>query len=238
MNMIIKKTFLFLILVFSLVACKKEKTTQSSNDLGKPGANITDNEGNVYKTVTIGNQHWMAENLKVSKYNDGSAIPNINIDSLWKNNTTGAWAYHNNDTTNNAKYGKLYNWFVVNPTMNGNKNVCPSGWHVPTDAEWTVLTNFLGGELVAGGKMKEVDTISWNKPNTAANNKSLFTALPGGSRNYDGTFEPIGKFGNWWTSTEDYTFFAWYRNLNESNGAASKGSGLEESGFSVRCLRD
>ena len=112
------------------------------------GSNITDAEGNSYKTVYIGTQQWMGENLKTSKYSDGTTIPNI-TDNTWQNNTTGAWAYYNNDAANNAKYGKLYNWYAVSPTTNGNKNICPTGWHVPTDAEWTVLTDYLGGESVA-----------------------------------------------------------------------------------------
>ncbi|NDF60572.1 MAG: hypothetical protein EB100_05775, partial [Crocinitomicaceae bacterium] len=120
------------------------------------GPNISDNDGNTYKTVYIGTQQWMAENLKVTKYNDGTSIPNISNNTQWSNLTTGAWSYYNNDVANNAKYGKLYNWYAVSPTTNGNKNVCPTGWHVPTDAEWTVLTDYLGGENVAGGKMKEV----------------------------------------------------------------------------------
>jgi uncharacterized protein (TIGR02145 family) len=156
------------------------------------GSNITDVEGNSYKTVYIGTQQWMGENLKVSKYSDGTTIPNVTNDSQWSNLTTGAWAYNNNDEANNAKYGKLYNWYAVNPTTNGNKNICPTGWHVPTDAEWTVLTDFLGGD-VAGGKLKEVGTINWKSPNTEAINVSLFTGLPGGLRDYNGDNYSIGS---------------------------------------------
>ena len=119
---------------------------------GKIGPKIKDIEGNLYKTVTIGTQQWMAENLKVSKYIDGTTIPNITDNTQWENNTTGAWSYYNNDAANNTKYGKLYNWYAVSKTTNDNKNVCPTGWYVPTDAEWTVLTDYLGGTTVAGGK--------------------------------------------------------------------------------------
>lgn len=201
--------------------------------------NISDVEGNTYKTVIIGTQTWMAENLKVSKYSEGTTIPNITDNTQWQNNTTGAWAYYNNDAANNAKYGKLYNWYAVSKTTNGNKNVCPTGWHVPTDAEWTVLTDYLGGESVAGGKMKEVGATSWNSPNTDATNTSLFTGLPGGYRDYDGNYDGIGGLGGWWSSTESGTNDAWGRGLDYGNGNANRDdSGSKRYGLSVRCLRD
>ena len=206
--------------------------------VGKPGPNITDVEGNSYKTVTIGTQQWMGENLKTSKYSDGTTIPNITDNTQWQNNTTGAWAYYNNDAANNAKYGKLYNWYAVSKTTNGNKNVCPTGWHVPTDAEWTVLTDYLGGENVAGGKLKEVGTTNWNSPNTEANNVSLFTGLPGGYRYKNGNDYDIGYGGFWWSSTESSTINAWYRVLSGSDGDAYRSSSSRNYGFSLRCLRD
>ena len=203
------------------------------------GPNITDTEGNSYKTVYIGTQQWMAENLKVSKYSDGTAIPNITDNTQWQTNTTGAWSYYNNDVANNAKYGKLYNWYAVSKTSNGNKNVCPTGWHVPTDAEWTVLTDYLGGEIIAGGKMKEVGTTSWNSPNTDATNTSLFSALPGGFRNSNGYYYNIGSYGKWWSSTEFNTFSAWTRFLDGNYGVANRFSFYgKKDGLSVRCLRD
>ena len=200
--------------------------------------NVSDIDGNSYKTVQIGTQVWMAENLKTSKYSDGTTISNITDDTQWQNNTTGAWAYYNNDAANNAKYGKLYNWYAVSKTSNGNKNMCPTGWHIPTDAEWKVLTDYLGGNSVAGGKLKEVGTISWNSPNTSATNTSLFTGLPGGYRSYVGNYGDIGGLGNWWSSTEYYTNYAWYRDLGSRSGGAGRyGNGMKY-GFSVRCLRD
>ena len=202
------------------------------------GLNITDVEGNSYKTVYIGTQQWMAENLKTSKYSDGTAIPNITDNTQWENNTTGAWAYYNNDATNNAKYGKLYNWYAVSPTTNGNKNVCPTGWHVPTDAEWTVLTDYLGGETAAGGKMKEVGTTSWISLNTDATNTSLFTGLPGGYRNLNGGYDYIGVKGLWWNSTENSTGYAWYRHLDIYYSDAIRYYYDKNYGLSVRCLRD
>ena len=202
------------------------------------GSNITDKEGNSYKTVYIGTQQWMAENLKVSKYSDGTAIPNITDNTQWQTNTTGAWSYYNNDESNNARYGKLYNWYALSKTSNGNKNVCPTGWHVPTDAEWTVLTDYLGGENVAGGKMKEVGTTSWNSPNINATNTSLFSALPGGGRDSDGNYGSIGNGGYWWSSTEFNTDRAWYRYLYYDVGSANSYNYYKRVGVSVRCLRD
>jgi uncharacterized protein (TIGR02145 family) len=207
-----------------------------------PGPTITDAENNTYKTVTIGTQTWMAENLKVTKYNDGAAIPNITDNTKWSQLSTGAWAYCNNDASNNVKYGKLYNWYAVSKTTNGNKNVCPSAWHVPTDAEWTVLTDYLGGESVAGGKMKEVGTTNWQSPNTDATNMSLFTGLPGGCRDSLGYYCGIGNYGgNWWSSTaSDYdSSRAWYCSLIYNNGNARRETYHgNKGGLSVRCLMD
>ena len=205
---------------------------------GKIGPKIKDIEGNLYKTVTIGTQQWMAENLKVSKYSDGTVIPNITGYTEWENNTTGAWVYYNNDAANNAKYGKLYNWYATSPTMNGNKNVCPTGWHVPTDAECTVLTDYLGGKTVVGGKMKEVGKTSWKTPNTSATNTSLFTGLPGGHRYINGVYYSIGSYGYWWSSSEYDRSAAWARYLCTNNGDASRDDFYKGYGLSVRCLRD
>jgi uncharacterized protein (TIGR02145 family) len=210
--------------------------TTSSNS----SVTITDSDGNSYKTVQIGTQFWMAENLKTSKYSDGTTIPNITDNTQWTNLSTGAWCYYDNNSANNSKYGKLYNWYAVSPTTNGNKNVCPTGWHVPTNAKWTVLTDYLGGEIVAGGKMKEVGTISWNSPNTDATNTTLFTGLPGGYRTSNGGYYDIGDAGVWWSSSENNTTsIAWSRYLYFGNGVAISGSGNDKVyGLSVRCLRD
>ena len=181
----------------------------------------------------------MAENLKVSRYNDGTDIPNITNNIQWQKNTTGAWAYYNNDVANNAKYGKLYNWYAVSPTTNGTKNVCPTGWHVPTDAEWRVLIDYyLVGDEIAGGKMKEVGITSWNSPNTNATNTSLFSALPGGGRGNDGSYGIIGKVGTWWSSTESGTGDAYSRYLYYNLGLADGNYDNKKNGLSVRCLRD
>jgi uncharacterized protein (TIGR02145 family) len=219
-----------------------QSCTLTRNVISQPtsgyGPDITDLDGNSYKTVYIGNQQWMGENLKVTKYNDGTEIPNVTDGTQWVNLTTGAWSYYDNDAANNDKYGKLYNWYAVSPITNGSKNVCPTGWHVPTDAEWTVLTDYLGGESEAGGKMKEVGTVNWIT-NIDASNTSLFTGLPGGYRASNGHFNLIGANGNWWSSSEFNTSNAWYRNLNGYYEDAFRSFGSDKKdGYSVRCLRD
>ena len=214
----------------------------AANPKSKPtsgyGSNITDVEGNSYKTVYIGTQQWMAENLKVSKYSDGTTIPNVTDNTQWSKITTGAWCNYNNSDSLGKIYGKLYDWYAVSPSTNGNKNVCPSGWHVPSDTEWTILIDYLGGESVAGGKLKEVGTTSWNSPNTDATNISLFTGLPGGGRGNGGDYSGIGGGGGWWSSAEYDTFYAWFRGLSYDVGYAGRNISDKESGSSVRCLRD
>jgi uncharacterized protein (TIGR02145 family) len=193
------------------------------------GPNITDVEGNLYKTVYIGTQQWMVENLKTSKYSDGTTIPNITDNTQWTNLTTGAWTYYNNDAVNNTKYGKLYNWYSVS---NGNKNVCPTGWHVPTITEWNVLIDYLGGKDVAGGKLKEVGTNSWVFPNKDASNISLFTGLPGGLRGYTGGFGTYGEYGVFWSTGGNFTI------VNSGGGVYYDAIEMNKVGCSVRCIKD
>jgi uncharacterized protein (TIGR02145 family) len=217
------------------VSVKVEDVSQ--NPTSGFGPNITDVDGNSYKTVYIGTQQWMGENLKTSKYIDGTPIQNVKDNLEWSKLTTGAWCYYDNDEKFNNKYGKLYNWYAVSKTTNGNKKVCPNGWHVPTDAEWTILTDYLGGKSVAGGKMKEVGTTSWVSPNENATNTSLFTGLPGGSRG-GGSYDNVGSYGSWWSSTERSTDYAWCRALSAIKDDAYISEDNKRSGLSVRCLRD
>jgi uncharacterized protein (TIGR02145 family) len=201
---------------------------------------ITDQQGNVYKTIVIGNQEWMAENLNTSIYRNGDAIPTGLSNADWENtiNTQqGAWAYYNNDVSYVCPYGKLYNWYACVDA----RQLCPAGWHVPTDAEWTVLTDFLGGEAIAGGKMKTTGTMEdatglWNSPNQGATNSSGFSGAPGGFRNYDGEY--FGDVGNWWSSSETDSDNARIRGLSHFFGSALWNGYNKPSGFSVRCLRD
>ncbi|MEI8203122.1 MAG: FISUMP domain-containing protein [Bacteroidota bacterium] len=195
---------------------------------------ITDYDGNIYNTVTIGNQVWMKENLKVTRYLNGVLIPNIVDNTQWSNVTTGAYCYSENNAITAATYGYLYNWFTINDTQ----KVCPTGWHIPTDVEWTNLGNILGGDAIAGGKMKETGTTHWLTPNTGATNESNFTALPGGSRYDWGGFGAVGGNANFWSSTELDTTYAHYRGLIYDYPLLSSASDYKRKGFSVRCLKD
>jgi uncharacterized protein (TIGR02145 family) len=198
------------------------------------GSTVTDVEGNVYNTVTIGAQTWMKENLKVTKYRDGTAIPTTTSSIYNETSPKYQWAYDGAES-NVSTYGRLYTWYAATDS----RGVCPTGWHLPTDAEWTTLTTYLGGESVAGGKMKETGTTHWSSPNTGADNSSGFTALPGGYRDYfGGTFYYLGYGGYWWSATEASSSNAWYRYLLYSSGGAGRGYSYEYYGFSVRCVGD
>jgi uncharacterized protein (TIGR02145 family) len=190
----------------------------------------TDVDGNVYKVVTIGTQVWMAENLKTTKYNDGMPIPNTTDSTAW-------YCDYNNSPDNATTYGRLYNWYTVAPAFNGGKNICPTGWHVPTDSEWTTLTTYLGGDTVAGGKLKEYGTTHWATPNTGATNESGFTALPGG--HHFGEYLDIGSWGYWWSSTPVPPGAGWIRMMSFSFDDVWRGlSRSRNSGMSVRCVKD
>jgi uncharacterized protein (TIGR02145 family) len=209
-----------------------------------PAIPVTDIDGNVYHVVTIGTQVWMAGNLKTTKYNDGTAIPNIIDNTAWAAPTTGAYSDYSNTPANSTTYGRLYNWYAVDNNAatkvasNGGKNVCPTSWHVPNDAEWTTLITFLGGETVAGSKLKETGTTHWTAPNAGATNETGFTALPGGLRYDSGTYDTIRSLGDWWSSTEYSTTVAWDRGVYSSYAGVGRYGSNKQSGFSVRCLRD
>jgi uncharacterized protein (TIGR02145 family) len=229
--------------------------TDSTNVIGIPcpgTPTVKDIDGNTYNTVQIGTQCWTKENLKVSKYNDGTAIPldtsggaeGNGAGQTWGLSTTGARAVYANDNTNLVTYGYLYNWYAVKGIVTeGNtsyKNLCPSGWHIPLDAEWTTLSNYLGGESVAGGKMKSMGTTYWKEPNISATNESGFSALPSGERVFGGSFNIIRIRINagFWSATESGIYAAWYRSLNTNNGDVYRSDNIKSTGFSVRCLRD
>ena len=197
---------------------------------------VTDVDGNVYNTVIIGTQTWMKENLKVTHYNDGStAIPLVTNNTTWLNYAAPAYSNYNNtinaDTINT--YGRLYNWYMVNTG-----NLCPTGWHVPSDAEWTTLTTYLGGESVAGGKLKETGLTHWKSSNTGASNITNFTALPGGYRSSDGTFVSIGGYGFWWSSSESNSNIALSRFMAYDGSSVYKNNVNKNTGYSVRCLKN
>jgi uncharacterized protein (TIGR02145 family) len=196
---------------------------------------VTDIDGNVYRTVKIGDQWWMAENLKVTHYRNGDAIPNVTDNTEWPNLATGACCSYNNAPDSAATWGCLYNWYAVNDT----RNIVPAGWHVPTDAEWKVLVDYLGGYSDAGGKMKETGTSHWVDPNIGATNGSGLNALPGGYRNYyGGNFNDLGLYAFFWSSTEYDTGLAWYRYLDSVSSGAYQIYNNQQYGYSVRLVRD
>lgn len=195
---------------------------------------VTDVDGNVYKTVKIGNQIWMAENLRVTHYRDGAAIPNVTSNSAWAALTTGAYCDYNNNIVNGSIYGHLYNWFAISDS----RNIAPEGWHVPTNAEWTTLINSIGGTSFAGGKLKEIGTTRWLSPNTGATDSYGFKALPSGNRKYDAVFDYIGFTADFWTSTEATTANAWYVRLYSTSTNVDIFSYGKLDGFAVRCIKD
>jgi len=213
-------------------------SSEVSFTTNSPGNTVIDLEGNIYNTVTIGTQTWLAENLKSTKYNDGTEIPNVTDSITWSALSTGAYCDYDNNPSNSDTYGRLYNWFAAAST--NTRNICPTGWHVPSDAEWKTLTDYLGGETIAGGKLKESGTTHWYSPNYAANNLTGFTALPGGSRSYDGAFGvSIGDSGFWWSSIErNNDSFAWLRRMDSNFSFVLRTNLYLTYGFSVRCVKD
>ena len=191
---------------------------------------IKDIDGNIYKTICIGNQIWMAENLKVSRYRNGDPIPNVTKDEEWSKLKTGAWCNYANDISIDSEYGKLYNFYAVVDK----RGLAPKGWHVPSDEELETLITFLGGEDKAGGELKEEELMHWRNPNKGATNKSGFSALPGGGRGYDGMFDYIGEEIYLWSSSD-----AWYRFIYYYDSIVHRDRYRgEKCGFSVRCIRD
>jgi uncharacterized protein (TIGR02145 family) len=205
-----------------------------TTNTGQQGT-ITDIDGNIYHTIVIGTQTWTVENLRVTRYRNGDAIPNITDGSSWAASSAGAYCVYDNKPSNTATYGCLYNWYAVSDS----RNIASPGWHVPTDAEWQTLVDYLGGSSVAGGKMKETAYSHWRSPNSGATNESGFSALPGGYRHdSDGTFVNLGSYAYFWSSSESGAYYAWHLYLYYASSVASRGSHLKRTGFSVRLVRD
>jgi uncharacterized protein (TIGR02145 family) len=224
-------TYIGISLMF-LVSCKN-----------KADNTVKDIDGNVYNTVKIGRQVWMVENLKTTHLDDGTEITIIIDDTEWNNLTTPGYCWYNNDeATYKSAYGALYNWYAVNTD-----NLCPTGWHVPSNTEWDILVHTLdrdaydnrGESTIAGGKLKETGLTHWNSPNPATN-ESGFTALPGGRRGTGlGGFIEINSNGWWHTSTDSDSTHAYSRNIRDWNTNIYKMSGgSKQVGFSVRCIKD
>lgn len=222
---------------------------QNSTSINIPGPNMTDIEGNIYQSVNNCGITFSMKNLNVSKYSDGTNIPQVTDQKAWDSLTTGAWCYYLNTTSNGTTYGKLYNWYAVagiydaaseiNPALR--KKLAPTGWHIPSDSEWLQLTDCLGGAALAGGKMKAIT--GWTMYNVATNN-SGFTGLPGGYRGdsfygYNGdAFCCYNDGGYWWSLSEDGINNAFERNLIYSNEKVLRNSSRKKIGFSVRCVKD
>jgi uncharacterized protein (TIGR02145 family) len=212
-----------------LFSCKKDDSSKPTNPVN---TTVTDIDGNTYNTVTIGNQVWMKENLKVSKYRNGDPIPTNLSDTVWSATTTGACAINNNDAGNNTPYGKLYNFYAVSDP----RGLCPAGWHVPSDWEWSNLENYLGGDSVAGGKLKSTSSL-WTSPNLGATNESGFSGLPGGGRYDFGNYFLVGYSGNWCSSSEYSASLAHPRILAYNFDFSYRSAFSKQFGFSVRCLK-
>jgi len=196
---------------------------------------VTDIDGNSYTTVTIGTQSWMGSNLKTTRYRNGDLIGTTSFptkDIRGENSPKYQWAYDGKES-NVATYGRLYTWYATTDS----RGVCPVGWHVPADAEWSILTTFLGGEIVAYSKLKEAGEFHWIKYDTGTN-ETGFTALPGGIRNSRGPFDDIGSSCNWWSSTELSAYEAWYRQMNYNSSIVFRYPYLKRNGFSVRCIKN
>jgi len=203
---------------------------------------VKDVDGNRYKTVRIGNQVWMSENLRTTRYNDGTPIPLVTKYGSWVEVAGPAYCWYNNDSVNGETYGALYNWFVVETNK-----LCPAGWHVPTEEEWNELGTFLGEVGSAGDMLKEVGTQNWKSPNEGASNSTGFKALPGGYRSFDGTFNLLGSDGFWWSSTESTWYrespdssikLAFHRNLRYDGHDLYRYANSKSDGISVRCIKD
>ena len=197
---------------------------------------VTDIDGNIYTTMMLGTQIWIKENLKTTHFNNGDLIETTSMEIYNDSTSVYQWPY-NEDSLNIPIYGRLYTWYVVH----NNRNVCPVGWHVPSDTEWTDLANFLGGDSVAGNQMKETGTTHWSSTDSTVTNSSGFTALPGGFRGNPNGFNGINSIGDFWTSTlwgsntfpRAYTF-----NLQSGSSKLNKSVALANCGLSLRCIKD
>ncbi len=229
-------------LFFSIISCVlflflgcKDTSTINPDDTTVIDSTFTDIRDNrKYTIVKIGKQVWMSENLQTSTYRNGDSVRYARTNEEWvdaADNREGAWCYYDNDEQNGKTYGKLYNWYAVNDS----RGLAPKGYHIPSDEEWTVLTDYLGGETIAGFKMKS--TTGWQN-NGNGDNSSGFNGLPGGLRNSAGTFGGIGEHGGWWSSSEDKTYSAWFRSLYYYNDNVARYYNYKERGLLVVCLRD
>ncbi len=232
---------LSLILLFVLSCSGSDSSPTAPED-----NTVTDIDGNVYNAIKIGDQWWMVENLKVTQYRNGDAIPVVTDSSEWSDLTTGAYCMYDNNASNADTYGYLYNWYAVDD----NRGLGPEGWHIPTDDDWKELEMYLGmsqseADSIGGrgtdegGKLKEAGTSHWRDPNTGATNESGFTALPGGFRLiYPGDYNDIASAADYWSSSLRNNTHVWNRRLYYTQSGIRRGYTQKRYGFSVRCVRD
>lgn len=211
----------------------------AANSGGGGSSTVTDGEGNVYQTVVIGDQVWMSENLRSTKYCNGEPITLVTNGTSWATATGEAYTVYNYDPLLDSIYGKIYNWYAAADP----RNVCPCGWHVPSDAEFTALTDFLGSESVAGGKMKSLGTLAggdglWTIANFEATNESGFTGLPGGGRLSNGSYTGMNTYAWFWISTENTATTSWRRDLENLSGGVLRNNVNKKAGCSIRCIQD
>ena len=226
-------SFLIGFLLMLSIGCTRDEAAPTPNPVVPTApTTVTDADGNVYHTVTIGTQVWMVENLKTTKYRNGDPIPIVSNNSLWNGLTTGAYCDYDTDPNNSVTYGKLYNWYAATDS----RNIAPAGWHLPTDAEWTTLENYLGGKTIAGGKRKETGATHSQSPNTGATNETGFKALPGGTRMLNGVYSLDGFDGWWWSSTISTAANAWGRTIPYDNIKIDRNDYYKKVGLSVRCI--
>ncbi|MCC6834809.1 MAG: hypothetical protein IT213_07475 [Cytophagales bacterium] len=199
-----------------------------------PVSEVNDIDGNAYTSVTIGSQIWLVENLKTTRFSNGDEILQITNQVDWVNTTTAAWTYYENESKYNNHYGKLYNWLAASDS----RNLCPANWHVPSQTEWDILIGYLGGETVAGSKLKETGTVHWKPDNPGATNSSGFTALPGASRSVTGYVHSLHSNGLYWSKSSSDTENAFAYSMFMYAAYANRISYLKGYGFSVRCLKD
>ncbi len=248
-NQIIKAMLKNLVIILSVILSISSCSDDPSEEMEPLTiGSLIDIDGNVYETIVIGSQTWMAENLRVTKYADGTEIPYIEDNKTWgvlqDNNEDKAYCFYNNDE---GKYGDTYGaLYTFAAAMNGaplievdNQGVCPDGWHIPSKSEWEVLFDYVGGVEVAGGNLKEEGTSHWKKTESEVTNKYYFNGLPGGHRYlYDGSFDRITSVGNWWSSTENTEFDAYTISFSNSTLGVYTTLYGKSYGFSVRCIED
>ena len=246
MKKVLRKYSIAVLLLVFIIGCRKPEPILPDNPLnGKTTAvfnssknygSVTDFDGNTYKTIKIGDQVWMAENLRVTHYRNGDAIPNIKDTTQWANQTEGAWCNYNNteDLTAIATYGRLYNWFVTQDT----RNVAPAGWRISDIIDWEILIENLGGDTIASKHLKETGILHWDGPNNG-DNSSGFTALPGNWRYFKGG-KPIAPsvYGAFWTSSIYSQLSAPFLYLYTRDAYVYKGTNFKVNGYSIRCIKE